>query len=519
MRLTVGFRECLCVALMVASLPYMAPGATNDAATVAACYHCAGSAQLTGNTNLETLQKALALPSADAVQDLALARVSGLLAACFQCGTNASAASLIEPLLSDVLETESLGTFSGTATNTLNFVLALRLDSKRAQLWQDNFGKALGGAGEKLTAEEFNGWRWNRGAADSIWIVPARDWLLVGRGDDLLPVQAEYLRQVSRKGRPGPALTNNWLEADLDLARLAAWLPDWLRLLKPARIKLSVAGEKDNLRMTARMIYPEAMPWKSGSWQMPTGLAQGSIISFTAGQNVAAFLNLSPAFSRLDGDPLTNQFYAWALEQLPFLDYMAWPVVNATNALEKLSIKASDALSPELKQFNGTELLWLADQRKLVLSNLRVILPSLEAVQDKAGEFLLLSVFPRLPASKPAPDELWKQINGRTNLVYYDWELTGPRLQEWRILGSMLLTRWRAPTDDMMYARRVEDKWLGELATLEGNTVTEITRVAPNELSVVRSAPVGFTGIEMFLLSDWLSAVGSPPIDSRPPAH
>jgi hypothetical protein len=505
--------------LAVVGLPCVTPGAANGAATVAAQYHCAGSAQLTGNTNLSTLQKALALPSAAAVQKLALARISGMLAGGLNFGTNASTASLIEPLLSDVLETESLGSFGATATNSLNFVLALRLDSKRAQLWQDNLDKALGGAGEKFTANEFSGWRWNRGAADSIWIMPARDWLLVGRGNDLLPVQAEYLRQVGRKGRPGQALTNNWLEADLDLARLAAWLPDWSRLFKPARIQLSVVGEKDNLRMTARMIYPEAMPWKSGSWQMPAELGQGSIISFTAGQNVAAFLNLSPAFSQLDSDPLTNQFHAWALNEMPLLTYMAWPAVNAPNALEKLSTEASAAFSPELKQFNGTELLWLADRRKLVLSNLRVILPSLEAVQDKAGEFLLLSLFPPPPANQPAPDELWNQINERTNLVYYDWESTGPRLQQWRLLGRMLLSRSRVPTRDLMRARMLGDKWLGELALLEGNTVTEIARVAPNELSVVRNAPVGFTGIEMFLLSDWLSTVGSPPIDSRPPAH
>jgi len=505
--------------LAVAGLPYMAPGATNDAANVAAWYHCAGGAQLTGNTNLPTLQKALALPSAAPVRELVLARISGLLAGSFQCGTNSSAALLLEPLLSDVLQTESLGSFGGSATNPLNFVLALRLDAKRAQLWQDNLGKAFGGPGEKFATEEFNGWRWNRGASDSFWIVPARDWLLVGRGNEFLPVQAEYLRQVKLHGCPAPPLTDYWLEADVDWARLAAWFPDWSQLLKPARIKVSVAGENDTLRLTARVVYPEAMPWKSGSWQMPADLVQGPIISFTAGQDVAAFLNLGPAFSRLDGHPLTNQFYVWALSGMPFLTYMAWPMVNASNVLEKLSTEASAAFNPGLKRFNGTELLWVANQRKLVLSHLRVMSPTLEAVQDKTVEFSLLSLFPLMRANKPAPDELWKQIKGRTNLVYYDWELTGSRLQIWRLLGRMLLTRRHVPTDDEAEASRIEDKWLGELGVLAGNTITEITRVAPNELSVVRNAPVGFTGIEMFLLSDWLSAVGSPPIDSRPPAH
>ncbi|MGP8201338.1 MAG: hypothetical protein ACLQU4_17750 [Limisphaerales bacterium] len=505
------------MALIVGSLPCMAPGAANDAAAVAAQYHCAGCAQLTGNTNLSTLQKALALPSADPVWKLARQRFSKALAGGLNLETNPSTASLIEPLLSDILQRESLGVFS-CSMNSPGFVLALRLDAKRAQVWQANLGQAFGGPGEKWTAEEFNGWRWKIGTSDSFWIMPARDWLLVGRGDALLPVQAEYLRQVSREGRPEPALADKWLEADVDCARLAGWLPDWMRLLKPARIKLIATSERDNLHITARMIYPEAILWEPRSWQMPTELAQGPIISFTAGQNIGAFLNLSPAFSQLDGDPLTNQFCAWALHGLPLLTYMSWPVADVTNTLQEVSTEAMTALNPELKKFNGTELVWQEDRRKLVLSNLRVILPSLEAVHNQEGDFLLLSVFPFSSPTGPATNELWKQIKGRTNLVYYDWELTGARLQDWRLLGRMLLTRTRTPTPGVLRARMVEDKWLGDLGFFEGKTITEITRPAPNELSVVRNAPVGLTGIEIFLLSDWLSTFGSPPVESRLPA-
>ena len=273
--------------------------------------------------------------------------------------------------------------------------------------------------------------------------MPADDWLVVGCGNDLAPSQDEYLREVSRSGRPGPALTDHWLEADLDLARLGPWLPDAAQLLKPARVKISVAPNNDNLDITARLVYAEAVPWKSAPLQAPD-LVEGPAISFSSGQDVAAFLKLSPAFARLDGDPLTNQFYTWALNQLPFQTYMAWPALNATNLLETLSTEAVDAFNAELKQFNGTELVWLADQRKLVLSNLRVIFPCLQAVEDPAGSFLLVSVFPRAPAGEPAPDELLKPVNGRTNLVYYDWEMTGARFQHWRLLGHMLLTRMRA---------------------------------------------------------------------------
>jgi hypothetical protein len=516
MRLTLSFWECLCAALTVASLPNVAPGATDDAANVAAQCHYAGGVQLAGNTNHSNFQKALALPSAVAVRKLALARISGLLANSFQCGTNTPAASLIEPLLNDVLNTELFGSFGGSAPHPLSFVLALRLDAKRAQLWQDNLSKAFGEAGEKMTAEGFSGWRWKLSGSDSFWMMPARDWLLVGRGDDLLPVQAGYLRQLSGQGRPGPTLTDHWLEADLDWARLSAWLPEWSQLLKPARIKIGLATVTNNLSMTARVSYPEAIPWKSGSWQTPAELVSSPLASFTAGQNIAAFLNLNPIFSRLDDNPFTNQFYVWALSEMPLLTYMAWPAANATNALEKLSTNAPAAFNPGLQQFNGTKLVWQAKLGKLVLLNLRVLSPSLEAVQAKTGEFLFAGFFPRLRMIKPAPDELWKQIRGRADLVYYDWDSTSLRLQQWRLLGRVL-SRPRMPTEDMMEAMDIENKWLKELDPFAGNTITEITRVAPNELSMVRNSPLGLTGIELFLLSEWLGDVGSPPIHLPPP--
>ena len=517
MQSTVDFRKCWAVIMAIIMLPRLAPGETTNATPAAARYHCAGGLVLTGNSNLVTLNKALALHSAAAVQELALSRLSGLLAAGMNFGSNASAGPLLEPLLTDLLKAESLGSFGGVSTNALNFVLALKLDSSRVQLWHSNLDRAFGAPGGKYSAAEFNGWRWRKGASDSFWIVPASGWLVVRRGDQFLPLQTEYVQQVKRQGRPAPPLQTNWLEVDLDWTRPDAFMPDWARLLKPARLKISVAAEQDNLRLIARMIYPEAIPWKSDPLQIPAELVGSPLVSFTAGQDVAAFLNLSPAFAQLPGNPLTNQFCAWAMDPLPFLTYMAWPQADAANVLEELSTEASSAFSPALKQFNGTELRWLPNQRKLVLANLHVILPTLQVVQGVAADYLMLGLFPPPPADKPIPDDLSKQINGRTNLVYYDWELTGSRLQHWQMLGLMLLSPSREPTDYVMDAHRLEDNWLRGLEPIAGNTVTEITRTAPNELTLVRNAPLGLTGIEMFLLADWLSAAGSQAINSRPP--
>ncbi|MGA2176813.1 MAG: hypothetical protein ABSH38_17695 [Verrucomicrobiota bacterium] len=538
-------RIWLYLILAMACLPKAAPGATNTIRIVAQ-YHCAGGEQLTGHTNLVTLNRIRALPSTAAFRKLAIDKVSALLAGGLGFETNAFVRALISPLLTDLLQTESFGAFGGFSGNVLGFVLALQLDTNRAQLWQDNFSKALGSAGERFTTEGFSGWRWNRGGSasvglpdnksaialataealatagvsptnsDSFWIVPARDWLLVGRGDDLLPLRIDYLQQVSRRGRPGPSLKENLLEADIDWLGLTRWLPEWSRLLKPARIKVSVAAIDDVMQLTARVVYPQPIPWESAPWQIPTELVRNPLVSFTAAQDVAAFLNMDPAFSQLDCNPLTNQFYAWALGQMPFQTYMAWPVANGTNALDKLAIEAPAAFNPALKRFNGTELIWHPNQKKLIWSSMPLVAPALEVAQDNGRQFLFMSLFPRSPMSKPVPDDLLAQVRGHADLVYYDWELTGPRLQEWRLLSQMMANRSSGESDEMFDANTVTESWLGGFGSLDINTVTEINRVASNELSLVRTSPVGFTGLEMVLFSDWLSNAGAGPANRQP---
>jgi hypothetical protein len=203
---------------------------------------------------------------------------------------------------------------------------------------------------------------------------------------------------------------------------------------------------------------------------------------------------------------------------MPLLNYMAWPEVSASNTLETLSTAAPAALNPELKLLNGTELVRPPQGNTLALRNIRLFVPSLQAVEGSNGQFLFLSSFPRAANGKPMPDALISQVEGRTNLVYYDWELTGRRMQEWQILDKMIANRSRAESSHAQDDELVENEWLSGLGSLAGNTVTEITRVAPNELSFVRKAPVGFTAVELDLLADWICEANSGPIHAPQPA-
>ena len=192
-----------------------------------------------------------------------------------------NSAPLIEPLLADFLQDESLGALSAHDSNGVDFVLALRVDAQRPQLVAGYTGKGLRrNAGQEFTSERFAGRRWNTGASGSFWMVPARDWLLFGRGNGLDSVRTEYLQEILRHGRPAASLAANWLEGDLDLNLLGDSLPEWAKLLKPAQIHISVAPDADKLEIDGRVIYPASIPWKSELWQLPKELVRRSADQF-----------------------------------------------------------------------------------------------------------------------------------------------------------------------------------------------------------------------------------------------
>jgi hypothetical protein len=507
MRSTVGFWKFLYLTILVAATPWPVLAS----APAAASFHFVGMGQLVTRTNLKTLEKALTIPSADAVRKLILARTAAVFADDFNLASNAT--PLVAPLVGDLFAAESTGSFAPTATNWVDAVIALHLDAKRIQLWSDSLNQAFGKAGEKFDVGGYAGLQWKGGASNTFWIVPAGEWLVVGCGSGLDNVRSDFLNQVKNVGRPVAVLKDHLLEAEIDLTQFAAVLPDAAKVFRPARVQMNLAEDGNSLLTTARVVYPDAIEWNAIEARKETNFVPARFDSFTSGQNIQAFLNLDPQFARLDGSPLTNQFNMWALGGMPFLTYAAWPQSAPSNTLAKLAGEATNDFNAWLKKFNGTELTWLTNVHKLVLSNLRVFFPTIEDVTNNEGSFLALNLFSRMPVKQPASADLWRQVTGRTNLVYYDWEQTGTRLQDWRLLGRMLL--FRQPHmigDTMVDAGHVEDLWLTDLLPAwNGSTVTEVTRVSPKELSIVRNSPVGLTSIEIFLLCDWLTSLGLPP--------
>ena len=133
--------------------------------------------------------------------------------------------------------------------------------------------------------------------------------------------------------------------------------------------------------------------------------------------------------------------------------------------------------------------------------------------------------FPPFPRTNPPPVELLSQFAGRTNLVYYDWEITQSRLDQLRVLASMTETILHPqpvtnPAELSRFSpRRTAQKFLAAIVPhlsrktehgLEGESITEVSLANPRELTLVRRSPAGPTALEWIALSWWLESPDFP---------
>ncbi len=520
------FFRWFCPCVFAVALPLLCRGGDEPEGAVLQ-YHFVGATQLAQKTNITAAQRVFALKTTVNFENLVLNRLSMHLAeSLFQ--TNADMGSLLRPLLDSLLLSESMASVQGVAGKPLDFVFAIHLDTNLAQIWQRNLKAINHEPGEELRAETFSGWQWNKGASNSFWMVPAQDWMLVGNGERLASVRSDYLQQIQKTGRPAPALEINCFEADVDWPRLANWVSLSSFPLKLGRTQVAISTEYGNFRMTCQVTYPQAIEWQPHPMILPTNIVREPLTSFAMGQNVEPFLKSDETLSRWGASPFSDQFYFWSMSEIAFESYVVWPDKDPTNTMMKLSTQATNELNPVLKKLDGTELTWKPKRKQLVWMKLPLITPGVLPVPANDGHFIVGAMFSRTPGSGPAPQSLWEQFQGRTDLVYYDWELTGPRLRHLLSLVQMLPilqmldigprepfnANDKSPAAQAVLARlNIQEQWLVGLTRLLGNTATEVTKTGPNELTVIRNSPFIFNSLELILLSHLLTETPAGPID------
>ena len=469
--------------------------------------HFVGLDQLLADTNAAKLKQLWSLPASAALRAQAgeqLARLPFLGVSNLLAKGAPDQAELFRPLFDDLFPSESYLEWRGPTRLPTEFVFAIRLSEERARLWSDNFKLALKNWKLGAISPDGDGWGFKRFDGRTTFAVArAGQWTVVGLGPAGMKLHSEIVKTIKANGRPVAPSPGHWLNADINLEQLKQWLPP----LEPYRdlpvAHLSLSNSTEYVRTVMRLGFPQPHGWTGQPWAFPTNAIRDPLISFTVAQGIAPLLKPLKLFQDLKLDPQPNQITIWAQSQFPFLTSFAMPLENAGAQLSRMaSVLPSLVLSNKWRTLPGT-IGWSTNHHALVWQGLPMAMPNLAAIKDPGHEYVVGSLFQRMPGTNSPPPGLFEQLKGRTNLVYYDWEITEGRLKQWRPLYQLT---------DIMNGRAFastnapSQRWLQEAAPLLGNTITEITASSPTEMTLVRKSHSGFTGFELVSFMRWLDS-------------
>ncbi len=475
----------------------------------------AGTERISADTNAAAFTNLWCSPEAQALRAQTLGKLSRAPGTWFKSKILAGAsdgAAQFRPLLDDLLSAEWFLQIRDATNGSPEYALAIRLNAARAQLWSTNLATVFQMWTDIPVAQDKSGnWELKKHQPPNlIRFARAGDWVVFGSGQDKLPLNDELVQRILAEKRPAPAEKNDWLTADLDWPRLARWFPS-LKAVDLPETQWQAVGRNGNLRLDGKLIFPQPLVLSLEKWRVPVDAIHQPIISFTAARGIASWLEKQNWAQPYEISPAPNQVFVWAMPGYPLQTFAAVPVPDAKKALaqfdQKLSANTgwqSHLMMPVTMVMTNGQISW---------RGLPFIAPNLLALHEPAGDFLFAEVFPNSPKSKPLPPELFAQLD-RTNLVYYDWEITAERLKLLPQLSQLALMVTRHQQLD---AQSAAGKWLTRVGPKLGNTVTEVTQTAPNELSFVRKASSGLTAIELTALANWLEATNFPGCDLRLP--
>ncbi len=291
-------------------------------------------------------------------------------------------------------------------------------------------------------------------------------------------------------------MPDHWLEAWADCGRLFSKWHAGVPFEFP-EIELNEGLKDDNVRTTSILRFKDSLQTNLPKWNIPTNLIGYPLIDFIAARDIARLLKKSQFVQNLKMDPLPDQFSCWSEYATPFGKILALPMANSSNFVSQLGARLVSLENTNLQSHRLCEFGWDEEHSAFEWKGLPpIVFPHMIPVSGTNGEYALLKLFPNKPRPSKARPELFAEVFGKPNLVYYEWEITSEHLGQWWNLLSLYSALRRVPVGD---AEAPAFKWINAMAKRAGNTVTEAVITGPRELTLTRKSPLGFTGTELAL--------------------
>jgi hypothetical protein len=424
----------------------------------------------------------------------------------------------LQPLLNDVVRKECYFETRQLSNQREELAFAIRLDAPRAGLWQTNLANILHSlTGVWPIASPNNGWtlRWQHNPG-LIELVRAGDWVVVGASEGDNQLLHHIIDRI--KGDPDPfgARTSaDWLQADIDLRRLSP-VPaiDWIPSNNLPRISLTLNGDGGHVITHGEVIFPEPIAIQLEPWSIPTKRIAEPLVSFTAIRGIKPALESWKPWNDLQIGPAPNQLCFWGLDGIPLQMLMAAPEPDAG----KQVLAVTDALLQDgnlwLTNHSGGQFEAIPESKGVIWVGLPAISPFIRSVDN--GKIAICGLDPNGGQGtntqaginlRPSLASMLDDLSAQTNLVYYDWELTAPRIESCLFDGQILRAALRHPPLPMDSA---SVNWLRTVKDRLGNSTTRIALTRPNQLTFDRTSTIGLTGAELNLLADWLESPNFP---------
>jgi len=514
--------------------------------------HWLGKARLAADTNAAHFLAIWNLPEAGRLQDQTLDKLVSAFASWFSY-TNPSpaapnrtsptapkhtvatapqhalspTASLLRPLLTDLVEEESYVEVGSATNQPGELLLAIHLKSDRASVWQTNLSSALSKLLSTAAIHTNGQFEWDltrskprnqaAGAAapttnsagfhpQSVHLDRQGDWTVLSLTcGPHSPFLSNALAQIKRDGAPFTApATNYWLDTAFDLPAVARALSlDWHLPANWPKIVCTVHGEAENVRTLGQLDFPQPLAMDLPAWNIPTNLIHDPLISFGAVRGVGHLLSSLPLWKELGLKTAPDQIFAWSQAGMPVLEYIAAPWPDAGNVVRQLTAALEKRANPWLASNTMGHITNSTTSNGLIWQSAPFVTPQVESISETSGDFVLAGLVPLVRTNLPPPQDLMREFASGNRWAGYAWEITGPKLDQ--LLYVTQLARLIGHREQMP-PQALGVEWLKAAAPKLGNCVSVLSLDSPSQISFRRKSSLGLDAFELHVLADWLES-------------
>ena len=345
------------------------------------------------------------------------------------------------------------------------------------------------------------------------------EWTLVGWGPGPNNLLSEFATRIARDEASSTA-TNFWLEADLNPSAIFSLSargaggegrgevgPKTISTLNAQlstlnHFHLTVTGLAGNVLTHGTLDFARPLNLSLPPWEFPTNLIHQPLAGFAAVRGFGPWLGARPAWQKLGLTPPPDQAYVWASQLSLFELCFAAPLPGANNQLRHLADRIVSDANAWLLTNNEGNLLWQTNPPALAWNNAYLIAPNLKPASANGQDYVLGSLVQRTgDDTNPPPAEILSAMFGTPNLVYYETEQTGFRIDDDLYTSQLFRLIFHRPQ-----LPATAGLWLKHLVPIMGGSTTFVTQTGPAQLSLSRSSTIGLTALELHLLADWVES-------------